>query len=247
MTLHNWDGRISWSKASTYDRCPRQFYFKYVADDVEPDEGVDTTVRDQGIEFHDYMDKYYEVCPTEPNKDSAITLAKEMFDEERQAKYREWIRMWHQFNEWLYEKWGEEHWRPIETEYYVDEEIEGHEHGGYIDAIHWDPIREEYGVIDYKPTARDNSRIKGQTAYYGEILLEADGLLDMDVEWAGCYGYTDGRYQTWDIHWASTRASRRKIKRLIELDNGYEPNFGPHCDWCDYYASCWMKENDMEL
>lgn len=234
-----WDGSISWTKASTYNRCGRQFRYKYV-EDIEQDEEMDDGRR-TGIDFHEFMDEYYDLCPDGPNAETAVTLAQEMWDERRQEKYRPYIEKWHQWNEWLHQKFGE-YWKPVYTEKWIEVEWEDAIHHGYIDAIRWCPEREAYGVVDYKPAAKDNSRIKGQVAYYAEILLEVSDLLDEEVTWGGVYGYKDGNYKTWDVHWASTKASKRKVNSLISLDNGYEPEFGFHCSFCDFQEECTIEE-----
>jgi hypothetical protein len=46
----------------------------------------------------------------------------------------------------------------------------------------------------------------------------------------------------WDIHWASTKATKRKIASLKQMEEGFEPDFGYHCDWCDYQEECTMEE-----
>ena len=238
-----WSRSISWSKLNTYNTCPRQFKFKYV-DDLEEEE-EDQRMQD-GIKFHEYMELYYDVVGSRPEPEDAVDLAREMFHEGDQARYKQWIQQWHQFNEWLYEKWGEEHWKPILTEEWVEVEIGDHTHHGYIDAIHWDPDRQSYGVVDYKPKARTGSRIKGQTAYYADFLLEVAELLDGDVDWAGTYGYKDGQFESWKVHWASRKATKRKIDSLIELDNGYEPDWGFHCQFCQFVDACYQEEEETD-
>lgn len=245
--MDSWDRSFSWSKMRTYDSCPRRFKYQYID---ELDEIEDVEDRDDGINFHEYMAEYYRVMGMEnedpPAVDTSVTLAKEMFSPELQAKYRPWIEQWHYWNEQLYEKWGPKHWTPVFVEEWVEVEWQGDTHHGYIDRIQWHPGRETYGVIDYKPNAKDGSNIKGQTAYYAEILLEVSDMLDEPVDWAGCYGYTTGNFKMWDIHWRSTKASKRKIAALKQLDEGFEPNFGYHCDWCDYQEECTMEEAEKE-
>ncbi|MFB6236970.1 MAG: RecB family exonuclease [Halopenitus sp.] len=240
MSEDEWDRSVSYSKWSTYNRCGRQFKFSYVDEiEAEADQG-----REDGIDFHEYMERYYDYVGDVPDAEKAVELAQEMFDPGKQARYRGWIEQWHEWNQWLYQKFGEDHWKPLLTEQWVEVEIDGLTHHGYIDAIRWNPEREEYGVVDYKPEAKDNSRLKGQTAYYAKFLIENDpDLLDEDVEWAGTYGYKDGKYKTWDIHWRSTRATKRKVEDLVELDHGYEPEFGYHCEFCDYMEECVQAEN----
>lgn len=233
-----WERSVSWSKMSTYNRCPRQFKFKYI-DDFEED---DDQGRQDGIDFHEYMDEYYDLSTDGPSESTAVTLAQELFTEDQQARYRPWIEQWHQWNEWLFEKWGEEHWKPISTEEWVEVEIDGYTHHGYVDAIHWDPDEETYGVIDYKPNAKDSSHYKGQIAYYGEFLLAVSDLLDDDVEWGGVYGYKGGKFKRWDIHWASRKATKRKIDALVDLDEGYDADFGYHCQWCPFVEECVVEE-----
>lgn len=238
-----WDDPVSWSKATTYDFCPRQFKFQYV-DEIEEEE--DVLARDDGINFHEYMDQYYDDPPEEPTERHAVDLAKGMFDGDQQARYHQWIRNWHDWNVHLYETWGPEYWVPDYTEARIEEVIDGVEHHAYVDRIQWDPDSGEWGVIDYKPQAKSSSRYKGQVAYYGDILLEVADLLDETPTWGGIYGYKQGIFKRWDIHWASTRASKKKIDRLVDLENGYEPDFGMHCDYCDYMDECMQLEAENE-
>jgi len=232
--MNEWNEAVSWSKASTYEMCPRQFQLQYVKE-VEEEE---SQAMEDGINFHGYMDEYYSRVGDEPTDRVAVDLAKEIFDEAHQAKYYQWIRNWHAWNKHLYDVWGEEHWKPVFTEKRVEVEIDDNMHHGYIDRIQWDPKRQEYGVIDYKPNAKDNSRYKGQVAYYGEILLAAADILDETPTWGGIYGYKGGKFKRWDIHWASTKASNRKVDALVNLSEGFEPDFGMHCDWCGYMDEC---------
>lgn len=240
MTDETWDRSVSYSKWSTYETCGRQFKFKYV-DEIEP-EIEDDNGRQDGIDFHEFMEQYYGHVGSQPNEEATVELAMEMFDPGQQARFRPWIENWHTWNQWLYEKFGEEFWKPVKVEEWVEVEIDGVVHHGYIDAIRWDPEREAYGIVDYKPNAKDNSRLKGQTAYYARYLADEADLLDEEVEWAGTYGYKGGNYKTWDIHWASEKATDKKVARLITLDNGYEADFGYHCQWCDYVDECMMAE-----
>lgn len=237
-----WTRSFSWSKMSTYNRCPRQFRYQYI-EDIEED--ISDERRDDGIDFHDYAEEYYSQLsnPVEgPTVDHAVGLAQDMFPEMKQAKYRPFIENWHQWNLHIYKVWGDEHWTPVMTEKWVEVEIDGETHHGYIDRIQWNPNKEEYMVIDYKPKARDGSRIKGQTAYYGSFLLNNTDLLDKDVNMAGTFGYRDGGFKQWDIHWASEKATKRKIDALKEYQDGFSPNFDMHCDWCSYQETCTMKE-----
>lgn len=248
MTEFEWDRSISWSKVTTYDSCPRRFKYKYV-DKIEEEE--ESVARDDGIKFHDFMEKYYSRVGDSPDVEKTVELAKELFDERDQARYRPWIEQWHDFNTWLHKEWGE-YWKPVYTEKWIEvvpdgdlpskyidvEHWAGTTHHGYIDAIWWDPKKDGYGVIDYKPSAKPNSRLKGQTAYYAEVLLQLEDLLDEGIEWAGSYGYKQGNFNQWDIHWASIKAVRRKVDSLLTLENGYKPNYGHHCDWCDYQEEC---------
>lgn len=249
-----WDRSYSWSKVSGYNTCPRQFKYKYV-DELEEDE--ESEAMTDGINFHEYMEEYYQVLgrPEKgPSVDTAVTLAKEMWSPELQAKYRPWVKKWHKWNEHLYETWGPEHWTPVLTEEWVEVEIDegsnidglkpGEVHHGYVDRIQWDPDSQTYGVIDYKSKAKTGSRIKGQTAYYGDILLEISDLLDAPVHWAGCYGYKTGRYKQWEIHWRSTRATKKKIGQVRELTDDFEPNYGHHCDWCPYMEECTLEDEE---
>lgn len=222
--------------------------FKYVK---ELEDRPGEAARD-GINFHNYMEEYYDVVGDEPTPSDAVTLAKELFDEYEQTKYKEWIRKWHDWNVWLYEEWGPDDWKPVATEQWIEVEIEdglptkywdaehweGDVHHGYIDAIWWDPEKEQYGVVDYKSKAKTGSNIKGQTAYYAEVLLALDDLLDETPQWAGCYGYKTGTFKRWDIHWKSIKASAKKIERLKSMSKDYDPNYGYHCDWCPYKEEC---------
>lgn len=251
----NWDRSFSWSKINTYNTCPRQFKFKYV-DELEEDEDLDDMGRTDGINFHEYMEKYYNNVRNEPTVDVAVGLAQDMFEPQFQARYRPWIEQWHDFNVRIYERLGEEYWKPVYTEKWIENELEGDldtkyidtphwegdVHHGYIDAIWWDPEEDGYGVVDYKPNAKEHSRIKGQTTYYAKVLVEVEELLDEPVEWAGTYGYKDGRFKKWNVAWQSIKALRKKVDRLKTLDNGFEPNFGFHCDWCPYMEECMMEE-----
>lgn len=237
-----WDGTVSWSKMITYDYCARQFKLQYVDEEAE---GEESTAMRHGIDFHEYMDRYYDVIGDKPDDEVAVELAFEMFDPDQRAMYNQWLRNWHAWQEHLYDVWGPEHWKPLFTEKRIEVEIEGAEHHGYIDRIQWDPKREEYGVIDYKPNASEKSNYKGQIAYYGDILLEAADILDETPQWGGIYGYKGGSFKRWDIHWASTRASNKKIKRLRSLDSGFEPDFGMHCDYCGYQEECMKIEEEQ--
>lgn len=255
MSSEGWDRSYSWSKVNGYETCPRQFKFRYV-DELEED---DHEGRQDGKNFHNFMDEYYRVLGSPekgPDVDTAVTLAKELWSPELQAKYRPWLKKWHAWNEHLYETWGPEHWTPVFQEKWVEVEIPedcdidglqpGEIHHGFVDRIQWNPERESYGVIDYKPKVKTGSRIKGQTAYYGEILLEIADILDQPVEWAGCYGYRTGKFKMWDIHWRSTRATKRKIHQLRTLEDGWEPDFGYHCDWCPFVEECSMLDAQQE-
>lgn len=250
----SWDRSYSWSKMSTYQTCPRQFRFKYI-DELE-EEG-ESEIRDDGINFHEYMEQYYTRLenPEEgPTEDHAVSVAQEMFNQAFQAKYRDWIIDWHEWNLEAFKAWGKEHWTPHEVEAWVEVETDGsldamkpgETHHGYIDRIQWSPKREAFGIVDYKRTTKTNSSIKGQTAYYGEILLKLSDMLDAPVTWAGCYGYTEGTFKTWDIHWASTKATKRKINALRTFEDGFEPEFGMHCDWCPYVEECTEEEAENE-
>lgn len=236
-----WTRSISWSKMSTYDTCARQFKFDYVEDEAEEEHDQ---FREDGINIHEYFDQFYDEQPDEPDEQAATDLAQEMFDEAEQARYRPWIEQFFEWNQWLFKKRGPKHWKPVYTEKWVEVEIEGKTHHGYIDAIHWDPERGTYGVVDYKPNAKDNSRYKGQVAYYGDFLLEVSDLLDAEVEWGGIYGYKGGKFKTWDIHWASSKATKRKIDALVNLENGYDPDFGFPCQYCDYMEECMVEEQN---
>lgn len=243
----SWDRSFSWSKLNTYNTCPRQFKFKYID---ELDEGVESEARSDGSNFHEYMEKYYQEADPDdgPTKRVAINVAKDLFSKELQAKYRPWIKRWHAYNEHLHETWGSKHWVPTDTELWVEVEVpdscdieglvSGEVHHGYIDRLQWHPEKKSYGVIDYKSKAKNGSRIKGQTAYYSEVLLEIEEILDEPVEWAGCYGYKTGKFRTWDIHWRSTRATKRKIADLRNVEDGFEPEYGYHCEWCPYMEEC---------
>lgn len=240
---NRWTRSVSWSKASGYNRCPRQFKYKYIEerdpDQEEPDE------RRAGTDIHEYFEEYYELHETfdAPQVGIAVDLAKEMFSPERQAEYRPWIEDFHAWNEELHDRWGE-YWKPVYTEKWVEVEIAGSTHHGYIDRIQWNPVDESYGVIDYKPNAKDSSHYKGQIAYYSEFLLEVSDLLDEEVGWGGVYGYKDGKLNRWDIHWASKKATKRKIDELLDLEDGFEPEFGYHCSWCDYMEQCALEEEE---
>lgn len=243
--MNEWKNPISWSKMITYQYCPRQFRLQYVDDDAEEDEGE---AQRDGIDFHEYMDRYYDEIGEEPDDRVAVDLAFEMFDPEQRAKFNQWLRNWHAWQEHLYDVWGKEHWKPLLTEERVEVEIDGAMHHAYIDRIQWDPKREEYGIIDYKPNASEKSNYKGQIAYYGDILLAATDLLDETPQWGGIYGYKDGKFKRWSIHGASTNASKRKIAELRALDDGFEPDFGMHCDYCGYQDECMrLEEEEMGL
>ena len=241
--MSEWDRSISWTKLNTYDTCGRQFKYKYV-DELEPDYDDDDTLRMDGINFHEYMELYYKVARDEPTEELAVDIAQEQFTEEQQYRYRPWIEYWHNYNVDLYDRFGEEHWKPVFLEEWVEVDISDHVHHGYLDAIRWDPEREEYGVVDYKRTAKRNSRLHGQLAYYADFLLERADLLDEEANWVGVYGYTTGEYKTWDVHWASRKATKKKIDSLVALESGYEANFGFHCKWCDFQEECWLDENE---
>lgn len=257
MSTDSWDRSFSWSKMSLYNTCPRQFKYKYV-DELEEDEPESMARRD-GINFHEYMEQYYEELENPedgPTEEHAVQVAMDMFEPQNQARYRQALQDWHAWNQHLYETWGKEHWTPTYTEKWIEAvtqdstEIDAltpdETHHGYVDRIQWNPNRESYGIIDYKSKAKDGSSIKGQIAYYGEILLELEEILDAPVDWGGCYGYKTGSFKMWDIHWASTKATKKKIVSLRELKEGYEPNFGYHCDWCPYKEECSIQEAENE-
>lgn len=250
----SWDRSYSWSKMNTYKTCPRQFKYKYI-DELE--ETIPSEARSDGINFHEYMERYYSTMSTPeegPKVDHAVTIAQDMFEPHMQAKYRPWIEMWHDWNTKLYSVYGEDHWTPVFMELWVEVSPEepklglmpGEVHHGYVDRVQWDPVRESYGIIDYKGSGKDNSRVKGQTAYYGDILLEISDHLDAPADWAGVYGYKDGNFKRWQIHGASTNATKRKINNLRELKEGFEPKFGYHCEWCPYQEECSLEEAENE-
>lgn len=240
-----WQRSFSWSKISGYNRCARQFKFKYI-DEIEEDS---SEAMHDGTSMHEYMEQYYDAHENPedgPSQEVAVDLGKEMFEPQEQAKYREWIKQFHAWNKHLFDVWGAEHWTPVDTELWVEVETpEGFDrmepgltHHGYIDRLQWNPNRGSYGVIDYKSKAKDGSNIKGQTAYYSEVLLEIADILDEPVEWAGCYGYKTGKFKMWDLHWKSVRATKRKVNALRELDSGWEPDYGYHCEFCPYMEEC---------
>ena len=255
--MESWDRSFSWSKINTYDTCGRQFRFKYV-DELESD--VESEARTDGINFHEYMEEYYEHVGDKPTEEEAVELAMEMFDEYEQAKYRDWIKHWHNWNVGIHERFGQEHWKPVERELWIEVEPEGDlptkyidvphwegdVHHGYIDALWWNPNKEHYVAIDYKSKAKDGSRIKGQTTYYTKVLLELWEQLDEPVGRAGCYGYKTGNFKTWSVHWKSIKALRRKVDSLRALEDGFEPEFGMHCEWCDYQEECVIAGSEQE-
>jgi CRISPR/Cas system-associated exonuclease Cas4 (RecB family) len=216
----------TWSKSKIkgYRACP--FAFKLQNFDKPPIEKVESL--DKGVQLHSVFDKYY----LTEDINQAIDAAK--FPKEYLEKYSEHIQNFLNWNK-----------RYPNKPYIREEKQTVGNIVGVVDRI--DELNEKtYIVIDYK-TSMGKDDIKD---YLDELLLYgflAQEKFKIKVTKVAIYFSGNDKFIVEDVTQEQIKKNHDDMQEEIKLYEEaisidmFEPNTGPHCNWCAYRKYCKLK------
>ena len=237
--------RISYSRFSTYQRCPQQYKLEYV-DRIQvptpPAMHFGSAVH-EALKF--MYDPHHLRRPTVEQVVEAFAQAwrtrkPEVREEERQAYFEQGVDMLRRHYERYAEQ--EEGRYTAATERFFNIPFDaGHTLAGYVDRVDVLPASGGLEIIDYKTTrAMPTEQEMAKNAQLAIYRMAADYLYP-GREVATTLHFLLHDYQMrcsqTEEFLEEKRGEIREVIARIESEE-FDPNPGRHCDWCAYRPHC---------
>jgi len=238
--------RLSKSKITSYEMCPRQYYLRNVAR-IEPKEMAQLNL---GKNLHEKYENFFNALPDkiESREQITETFEKVCLPEESPDEKIHLINFlsmnMNTFDD-LKEKGSLEHFKPIAVEKkYYDEDLD---FVGVIDAVF--KLDDKVLIVDWK-----SSKYKeGKETYYRFELAAYKHLWDKfnpdlpATHWG--IGFS-GNNVLWaeEVKSISTKAMYKKMERVRQdiLDKKFDKKDRSPCQWCGYFELCWEGDTDVQ-
>jgi putative RecB family exonuclease len=232
--------KLSYSKISTYERCPLAFHLQY-------EERVPTgrtPALSFGESLHQALHRFHDrPVPVPPSLGELWAILDDVWDpegytaESEEAQYRQHAR---QVLARYYQDNAASYRIPAALEYRFRIEIEGVGVSGVIDRMDRMPGG-SYEIIDYKT----NRRLPAQAQIDGDLQLSLYALAAREVwgiepERLTLYYLLPGQRMSTARSPAELDEVRRRVARVAErIEAGrFEPRENALCGWCDFQRLC---------
>ncbi|OGK64763.1 hypothetical protein A2313_02085 [Candidatus Roizmanbacteria bacterium RIFOXYB2_FULL_41_10] len=239
--------RFSYSQIETYDRCPKQYQYRYLLKVPEPE----SSALSFGSSVHQALEQFYKEVIKKQQPDLTVLL----------NHYQNSFIPLGYFNRQMQDRTFK-HGKQLLTRYYqqfytpkiqtvaVEQPFvlklkEGkleYEIAGKIDRI--DHQGSQYEIIDYKTGKKPQASVLKKSLQLGIYALAAmdKNLLNLPIDKITLtYYYLEKteRFQTKAQEKDLTQTKKNVVASLMKLTDGnYQPSPGYHCDWCPFKIIC---------